>query len=225
MDYIIKPAPSVAVPVVGSDLHFPVNNLYCVGRNYADHAVEMGGDPNREPPFFFMKPAFAVVTDGDVPFPAETDDLHHEVELVVAIGEGGSIFGFAVGVDMTRRDLQAIAKEGRRPWEAGKVFEGAAPMGAITPIAESAEFDDAAISLSVNGDLKQSGNTNQMIWKIPEVIERLQQLFVLQPGDLIFTGTPAGVGAVQPGDKLEASVEGLAPLSFTLSRLHWVHHD
>ncbi len=197
-----------------SNERLPVNNIFCVGRNYADHAVEMGGDPDREPPFFFIKPSFALLSDNEpMTYPAFTQDLHHEVELVVAMGENG-IFGYAVGVDMTRRDLQGEAKEKSRPWEAGKTFLHAAPCGAVQ--ADTSIISDAGIQLSINGDVRQTGNINQMIWKIPEIIERLSELFVIQPGDLIYTGTPAGVGPVQVGDELVAEVEGLPPLSFAV---------
>jgi fumarylpyruvate hydrolase len=206
-----RPAgPTIAV--AGSDRRFPVGSIYCVGRNYADHAVEMGGDPDREPPFFFVKPPFAILADNaPMTYPKFTSDLHHEVELVVAMGEEG-IFGYAVGIDMTRRDLQGEAKEKSRPWEAGKTFAHAAPCGAIQP--ESSVLNEAGIQLSINGEVRQSGNVNQMIWKIPEIIERLSELFVLAPGDLIYTGTPAGVGPVEVGDAIEASVGGLPALSF-----------
>ena len=212
MTYIIQPREPASLSVADSGRRFPVNNIFCVGRNYADHAVEMGGDPSREPPFFFIKPSFAVLA-GNQPmkYPAFTRDLHHEVELVVAMGEDG-IFGYAVGVDMTRRDLQAEAREKGRPWEAGKSFVHAAPCGAVQPV--SRELNDVAIQLSINGEIRQSGNINQMIWKVPEVIERLAGLFRVQPGDLIFTGTPAGVGPVRVGDQVEASVAGLPSLSF-----------
>jgi len=212
LELIINRDPGPTLPVAGTAQRFPVGCIFCVGRNYADHAVEMGGDPDREPPFFFIKPPFAILAD-DAPmaYPKFTSDLHHEVELVVAMGEEG-IFGYAVGVDMTRRDLQGEAKEKSRPWEAGKSFAHAAPCGAIQP--GSSVMNEAGIQLSINGEVRQSGNVNQMIWKIPEIIERLSELFVLGPGDLIYTGTPAGVGPVEVGDNIEASVDGLPALSF-----------
>lgn len=183
----------------------------------------MGGDPNREPPFFFVKPSFALLADNAVmEYPSFTSDLHHEVELVVAMGEEG-IFGYAVGVDMTRRDLQGEAKEKSRPWEAGKSFRHAAPCGVIQPVNTETDVNDASIKLSINGEVRQSGNVNQMIWKIPEIIERLSDLFVLQPGDIIYTGTPAGVGPVQVGDELKASVSGLPPLEFQVQHSRTVH--
>ena len=227
-EFAITPNPPVTLPVHGSKARFPVAQIYCVGRNYADHAIEMGHNPDREAPFFFMKPRYAVLSEGgDMGYPKHTQDLHHEVELVVALSEGGRnvsvedavsmIFGYSVGIDFTRRDLQGEAKEKGRPWEAGKSFVHAAPLAPITPITETGELNEGAISLSVNGDVRQSGNINQMIWKVPEVIARISDLFCLEPGDLIFTGTPAGVGAVTPGDVLEARVPGLHDLSVTLT--------
>lgn len=227
MSWIIEPVEQCVLPVAGSESRFPVGNIFCVGRNYADHAVEMGGDPNREPPFFFIKPNFALLPPGwDMTYPGYSDDVHHEVEMVVALGQGGQnisvedamqlVFGFAVGLDMTRRDRQAEAKEQRRPWEAGKSFVHAAPCSAITPIARAGRMESAEIRLMINGDLRQVGDVNQMIWKIPEIISRLSELFVLQPGDLIYTGTPAGVGPVQPGDELVATVDGLTELVFRI---------
>ena len=212
MENVFAPAKIPVVPLFGSAMVFPVHRIYCVGRNYSDHVKEMGGDPKLEPPIFFSKPADAIVTENKpVRYPLATADLHHEVELVVAMGEDG-IFGYAVGVDMTRRDLQAQAKDKSRPWEAGKSFAHAAPCSAIQP--DSSVMNEAGIQLSINGEVRQSGNVNQMIWKIPEIIERLSELFVLGPGDLIYTGTPAGVGPVEVGDAIEASVEGLPALSF-----------
>jgi len=204
---------------------FPVNNIYCVGRNYADHAIEMGGDPNREAPFFFMKPAYAVSTNGvNMVYPSHSSDVHHEVELVVALASGGInvtvaeamslVFGYAVGVDMTRRDLQSEAKEQRRPWEAGKTFFQAAPCSDLLPVPRTGELNAGGISLSINGEIRQQGDLAQMIWKVPEVISRLSELFFLQPGDLIFTGTPAGVGPIEKGDQVVARVAGLPELSF-----------
>ena len=225
MSYVIKPAVINTIPVSGVESSFPVNNVFCVGRNYADHAREMGADPDREAPFFFIKPAFSILTDGaEMTYPGMSDDVHHEVELVVALGDGGQnvsveeapglIYGYCVGIDMTRRDLQAEAKEKSRPWEAGKTFLHAAPCGNLLPIIQSGEINAGAIQLSIEGDIRQSGDVNQMIWKVPEVISRLSELFVLQPGDLIFTGTPAGVGPVQRGDLIEASIGGLPELQF-----------
>ena len=215
MDYAFDPSPQVSVPITGSDQRIPVRRIFCVGRNYAEHAREMGHDPDRDPPFFFTKPADALVTDGaDVPYPKATQDLHHEVELVVALGPDGKIFGQAVGVDLTRRDIQAEAKKLARPWDMAKGFDSSAPIGAIQPANQA--MTEGTISLSVNGELRQSGDINQMIWSTDEVIDHLNRLLDLQSGDLIFTGTPAGVGAIVKGDNIECEVTGLPPLSFTL---------
>ena len=216
MSYAFDPAPQVSVPIAGREERFPVRRIYCVGRNYADHAREMGHDPDRDPPFFFTKPADALVTDGaDAPYPKATEDLHHEVELVVALGPGGQIFGQAVGVDLTRRDIQAEAKKLSRPWDMAKGFDASAPIGAIQP--SDRPSTEGAINLRVNGEVRQSGNVNQMIWSTEEVIEHLNGLLDLKAGDLIFTGTPAGVGQIVKGDKVECEVEGLPRLSFALT--------
>jgi fumarylpyruvate hydrolase len=218
-----------SLPVAGSDARFPVRQILCVGRNYADHVREMGHDPDREEPFFFMKPAAALVQDGEsFAYPPGTRDLHHEVELVAAIAEGGRnispkramthVFGFAVGIDMTRRDLQGIAKQKGQPWEIGKAFEGSAPCGALLPAAEAGAMERARITLKVNGETRQSGDVGQMIWKLPEIIAKLSELYSLRAGDLIFTGTPAGVGPVEAGDSLEAEVEGLPPLKVSIRK-------
>lgn len=215
MSYAFDPAPQVSAPIAGSDQRFPVRRIFCVGRNYADHAREMGHDPDRDPPFFFTKPADALVTDGaDVPYPKATQDLHHEVELVVALGPGGAIFGQAVGVDLTRRDIQAEAKKLARPWDMAKGFDASAPIGAIQPAGKA--MAEGSITLSVNGEVRQSGDVNQMIWSSDEVIAHLNGLLDLKAGDLIFTGTPAGVGAIVKGDRIEATVEGLPGLTFQL---------
>ena len=224
----INPNPPVTLPIDGTDARFPVAQIYCVGRNYADHAIEMGHNPDREAPFFFMKPRFSVLPEGgNMPYPALTHDLHHEVELVVALAEGGRnvslddavsmIFGYSVGIDFTRRDLQGEAKEKGRPWEAGKTFVHSAPLARIVPINATGELNDGKITLTVNGEVRQSGDINQMIWKIPEVIARISELFCLEPGDLIFTGTPAGVGAVTAGDVLTATVPGVGEMVVTLT--------
>ena len=215
-----------ALPVAGSDALFPVHRLYCVGRNYAAHAREMGND-EREPPFFFAKPADALVLDGrDAPFPPATKNLHHEVELVVALKSGGRdipvekaldcVFGYGVGIDLTRRDLQDVAKKMGRPWDMAKGFDASAPCSALRPAAEVARPDDARILLKVNGEIRQDGNVRDMIWNVPETIAYLSGLVELKPGDLIFTGTPEGVAAVQKGDLLEASVEGVGSLKVRL---------
>ncbi len=225
MAYAITPPPQAIVSVHGGD-PFPARRIYCVGRNYAAHAREMGHDPDREPPFFFMKPADALTDDGSaIPYPPATQDLHHEIELVVALAKGGSdisedqalehVFGYTVGLDMTRRDLQGQAKEKGRPWDTGKGFDHSAPIGALRTVAEVGHPTDARIHLSVNGEIRQDGNINQMIWNVPETIAYLSGLFKLQPGDLIFTGTPEGVAAVGPGDRLDGAVEGIATLSIT----------
>ncbi len=225
-DYVFPPSvPSVAI--AGSVLRYPVHRIYCVGRNYPDHAREMGGDPRVEPPFFFMKPADAVMANGsEVPYPTRTDALHHEVELVVAVSRAGRcissaqalehVYGYAVGIDLTRRDLQAIAKKKGWPWDSGKGFEASAPLAAIRPVSLG-HVDRGRIWLQVNGQLRQEGDIAQMIWKLPEIIAELSSLFDLAPGDLIFTGTPAGVGPLQPGDRVIGGVEGLETLECTVS--------
>jgi fumarylpyruvate hydrolase len=227
MDYVVSPAPVASVPVVGHTSRFPVHRIYCVGRNYAEHAKEMGFS-GREPPFFFMKPADAVVAveagqTGAVAYPSLTDNLHHEVELVVAIGKGGKniaatdahqhIYGYAVGLDMTRRDLQNEMKKQGRPWCIGKGFEQSAPIGPITPAAQAGEVANATIALQVNGQDHQRSSVAQLIWSIAETIEHLSAAWELQPGDLIYSGTPEGVGPVVRGDLLVGSVAGLEPLS------------
>ena len=224
MNYCFAPAATVSVPVVGSSGEFPVHRIYCVGRNYEDHAKEMGHS-GREAPFFFMKPADAVLysdpcATAAMPYPSLTANLHHEIELVVAIGTGGRniaaadahrhIYGYAVGLDMTRRDLQNDMKKQGRPWCIGKGFDHSAPMGAITPAAQVPDIGQAAITLSVNGAVRQSSTIAQLIWSITETIEQLSVAWELQPGDLIFTGTPAGVGAVVAGDVMQGDITGLA---------------
>lgn len=225
MSFAIDPITPVTIPIAGVEAVFPVNNIYCVGRNYADHAIEMGGDPNREAPFFFMKPAYAVSTNGvAVSYPSHSMDVHHELEMVVALANGGVdisvdkamglVYGYSIGVDMTRRDLQAEAKDKRRPWEAGKSFAQAAPLADLLPISETGEINAAEIQLVINGEVRQQGNVNQMIWKVTEIISRLSEVFLLQAGDLIFTGTPAGVGPVEIGDEVTATLTGLPELNF-----------
>jgi len=226
MQFSFPPAAQAAVPVAGSADMFPVHRIYCVGRNYADHAKEMGAT-GREAPFFFMKPADAVLpvlhgVVGVMPYPPMTRDLHHEIELVVALGKAGSniaaadamshVWGYAIGLDMTRRDLQGEAKKQGRPWSTGKGFDCSAPIGPVYPMAQAQLKPDAAIALKVNGELRQSGEIGSMIWNVAETIEHLSKYFTLQPGDLIFTGTPAGVGAVQAGDVLEGTIDGLGEL-------------
>ncbi|MDB5469008.1 MAG: fumarylacetoacetate hydrolase [Caulobacter sp.] len=207
--FTLRPTPTV--PVDG-DKPFPVRRILCVGRNYAAHRAEMGGD-DRDPPFFFAKPADAIVPPGrDVPYPSATGDLHHEIELVVAIGPDG-IFGYAVGVDLTRRDLQAAAKAKGQPWDAAKGFDHSAPISAIRKLPT---LGDVAIGLSVNGEVRQKARVGDMIWSVPEIVEEAGKLWDLQAGDLIFTGTPEGVGALQKGDLVEGSVEGVGSLSFEI---------
>ena len=226
MDYVFPPPPPVSVPVVGGNAFFPVRRVYCVGRNYADHAAEMGAD-TREPPFFFSKPADALVPGGgDVLYPPATSNLQHEVELVVALIGGGAgvlptraldwVYGYAVGLDLTRRDLQQRAKDRGHPWDMGKGFDQSAPIGAIHPLAAVAHPERGAIWLKVNGQLRQNGDLGQMSWKVAEVIANLSTYVALAPGDLIFTGTPAGVSTVVRGDVLEAAVEGIGELTVRL---------
>jgi fumarylpyruvate hydrolase len=222
MAYAVPVPPITTVPVIGGD-SFPVRRIYCVGRNYAAHAREMGHDPDREDPFFFMKPADAIVANGaKIPYPPMTRDLHHEIELVVALGRGGSdipeakaldcVFGYAVGLDMTRRDLQAEAKKQGRPWDFGKGFDHAAPCAAISPAAKVGHPGNWTISLEVNGKIRQKSDLSKLIWNIPETIAYLSRYMMLAPGDLIYSGTPEGVAAVVKGDKLHGHVDGLEDL-------------
>jgi fumarylpyruvate hydrolase len=206
---LTAPVP-VTVPIRGSAVRFPVHRIYCVGRNYAEHVKEMGGEAGRDPPFFFMKPADALVSDGRFPFPPMSQDVHHEIELVVALGTGGKIFGHAVGLDMTRRDLQAAAKKLGRPWDTAKGFDHSAPLGEI--VATDRPLTEGAITLDVNGERRQSGDIAEMIWNVAEIIAELARLFELTSGDLIFTGTPAGVGPVKRGDRLHGAIAGLGSL-------------
>jgi fumarylpyruvate hydrolase len=221
--YVIEPVAMPSLPVAGDARRFAVNRIYCVGRNYADHAREMGHDPDREPPFFFMKPASAIVTDGaNMQYPSLSNDVHHEIEMVVAIGKGGAniptdkaldhVYGYGVGLDMTRRDLQGEAKKMGRPWDTGKAFDQSAPCSALVPVAECGHPSKGSIRLTVNGVVRQEGDLNQLIWNVPDTIAYLSTLFTLQPGDLIFSGTPAGVGPIKKGDVLEGEVVGLPVL-------------
>jgi fumarylpyruvate hydrolase len=226
MEYTFTPPAQAVVPVAGSAQMFPVHRVYCVGRNYVEHAKEMG-HTGREAPFFFLKPADALLpvaagATGEMPYPAMTSDLHHEIELVVAIGKAGRdipaaqagdyIWGYAVGLDMTRRDLQGEAKKLGRPWDTGKGFDKSAPIAPLHPVAETGLLEKGNIRLDVNGAARQNSDVSKLIWNVAETIEHLSRYFELQPGDLIFTGTPEGVAAVQKGDLLEGSVEGLTPL-------------
>jgi fumarylpyruvate hydrolase len=225
-EYVIAAPPQPALPVEGSSALFPVRRIYCVGRNYAEHAIEMGHDPDKEPPFFFMKNADNLATDGRFPYPPKTEDVHHEIELVVALAKGGRnipvgkaldcVWGYGVGLDMTRRDLQGEMKKMGRPWEIGKSFEFSAPCGPLVPAARIGHPEAGAIWLKVNGETRQKGDLNQMIWKVPEMIAYLSELFELAPGDVIMTGTPAGVNAVKRGDKLLGHVEGVGDLEVTV---------
>lgn len=213
-EFAIPPAERAVVPVEGSAAVFPVRRIYCVGRNYAAHRAEMGGD-DRDPPFFFSKPADAVVPPGrDVAYPSATQNLHHEIELVVAIGEGGSIFGYAAGVDLTRRDLQAKARDKGQPWDAAKGFDASAPISAIRPADSSPP--QGRIRLSVNGQVRQDASVSDMLWSVEEIVVEAGKLWRLEAGDLIFTGTPEGVGPLQRGDLVEGEVEGVGSLSFRI---------
>ncbi|MFN0317824.1 MAG: fumarylacetoacetate hydrolase family protein [Burkholderiales bacterium] len=223
MQYVIDAPPTPSVPVVGQKARFPVHRIYCVGRNYAAHTREMGKDPDKEPPFFFMKPADAVLPEGgDMHYPPGTKNLHHEMELVVAIHRAGSkipveraldyVYGYAAGLDMTRRDLQSQAKDAGRPWDFGKGFDESAPIGPIYPVATHGHHSAGSIMLKVNDQIKQNADLNEMIWNVPETISYLSDYYTLQPGDLIYTGTPAGVGAVAKGDVMVGTIAGLGEL-------------
>lgn len=223
--WVFEPAPPVGLPVQGSDRRFPVRRVYCVGQNYAEHAREMGSS-GREKPVFFDKPADALTTAERVPYPPATGNLHHEVELVVALAAGGRdltpeqaarcVFGYAVGVDLTRRDLQAAAKQRGGPWTTAKGFDHSAPVSPIRPVDQAGHPEAAEISLAVNGLMRQRGNTAEMIWSVPEVIAELSKLFELKAGDLLFTGTPAGVGPLERGDLVGCRIEGVGTLAFTV---------
>lgn len=221
MSYVIAPPPVVAVPVEGGGL-FPVRRVYCIGRNYAAHAIEMGGDPDREPPFFFQKNPDDLDPSGRFPYPRRSSDVQHEVELAVALARGGEdipveralacVWGYAVAIDMTRRDLQDEAKRLQRPWEIAKAFARSAPIGPLVPASRIGHPSRGAITLSVDGALRQSGDLAQMIWKVPEIIAILSQYFTLAAGDVILTGTPAGVGPVARGQVMEAAIEGVGAI-------------
>jgi fumarylpyruvate hydrolase len=225
---LIFPAPAeTTLPIAGQEALFPVRRIYCVGRNYAEHAREMGADPDREPPFFFAKPRDAIVAEGGaIPYPPATKDFHYEMELVVAIGSAGKdiavdkaldhVFGYGAGLDMTRRDLQGVAKKAGRPWDMGKGFDFSAPCSAIRPATDIGHPDSGAIRLTVNGEIKQSGDLSEQIWSVPETIACLSALVELAPGDLIFTGTPAGVGPVVAGDRMEGHIDGIGDIIVTI---------
>lgn len=223
MSFVFDPPPIASLPIDGETARFPVHRIYCVGRNYAEHAREMGHDPNREPPFFFSKPADTLVLDGgDFPYPPRSADVHHEIELVAALGSGGRdiaegdamrhVFGYAVGLDMTRRDLQGEAKKMGRPWDTGKGFEHSAPCSVLRRASAIGHPSKGRIWLDVNGTTRQEGDLADLIWSLPEMIAYLSTLFTLREGDLIMTGTPAGVAAVNRGDVLEGGVEGVGTL-------------
>ncbi|MCI3206666.1 MULTISPECIES: fumarylacetoacetate hydrolase family protein [Pandoraea] len=227
--FVISAPPQASVSVAGSDARFPVRRVFCVGRNYAAHAREMGSNPDREPPFFFMKPADAVVpAEGTLPYPPLTSELHHEIELVVAIGAEGEnvdagdalslVWGYGVGVDLTRRDLQQQAKDTRRPWDWGKAFDASAPCGPLHAVADVGHPNEGRVWLDVNGENRQTGDLNELIWSVPDLIAEISRSVKLAAGDLIFTGTPAGVGPLEPGDKVSAGVAGVGEIAFTVGQ-------
>ena len=227
MNYVVVPSVIPVIPVSGTEQTFPVHRVYCVGKNYAAHVREMGSDPQRDPPCFFMKPADAATTAARIPYPPGTKNYHYETELVLAIGKEGRnisaenaaeyIYGYAIGFDMTRRDLQTASGGLGHPWDTGKGFDHSAPVSAIYPASNVGNMENGRITLSVNGELKQDADLSQLIWKSNEIIAQLSRLYLLKPGDLIFTGTPAGVGAVLPGDKLLATIEKLGELSIEIT--------
>jgi fumarylpyruvate hydrolase len=221
--FVIEPPPTASISVVGSSETFPVRRIYCVGRNYIAHVREMGGNEDRDPPIFFQKPADAIVPDGGtVPYPSQTKDFHHEMEMVIALKSGGTniseaealdhIYGYGVGLDMTRRDIQG----GGRPWEVAKSFDHSCPCGPLTPVEKCGHISSGEIKLTVNGEVRQQSNIELLIWKVPEIIANLSTYFELKPGDIILTGTPHGVGPVQPGDVLVGTIDGLEPLTVTI---------
>ncbi|HEX8541751.1 MAG TPA: fumarylacetoacetate hydrolase family protein [Pseudomonas sp.] len=227
-EFVIAPVEIPSLAVEGTTSRFPIRRAFCVGRNYSEHAREMGHDPDREPPFFFMKPADAVVAaEGSIAYPPLTQDLHHEVELVVAIGKGGvdiapqdaldHVWGYAVGLDLTRRDLQGVAKKAGRPWEWGKAFDQSAPATPLVPVSRIGHPDKGLIWLDVNGAERQRGDLADQIWSVKDVIAYISQSVALKAGDLIYTGTPAGVAALQPGDVLTGGVEGIGQFSLTIA--------
>lgn len=226
--FVFPPAPQVSVALAGEAARFPVRRIYCVGRNYAEHSREMGHNPEKEVPFFFSKPADALVESGaTIPYPPETQNLHHEIELVVAIGVGGAdipadralahVFGYGVGIDLTRRDLQSVAKNAGRPWDLAKGFDLSAPIAALHRADNGASAQHGRIWLAVNGFEKQTGDLGDMIWPVADVIAFLSRSVTLQPGDLIMTGTPAGVGPLVPGDQVTGGIEGLGDISLTIA--------
>ncbi len=220
--FAIPQPPVPTIPINGSDALFPVRRVYCIGRNYAAHTIEMGGDPDRDPPFFFQKNPDNLDLSGEFPYPVKSNDVHHELEMLVALKSGGTdipvesaldhVFGYAVCLDMTRRDLQGEAKKLSRPWEIGKSFERSAPCGALVPASEIGHPDKGIVSLSVNGEVRQTGDLDQMIWKVPEMIAYLSEYFELAAGDVILSGTPSGVAAVVKGDVMDAEIGGVGSL-------------
>jgi len=221
-EYVIETPPAVALPVVDSTARFPVRRVYCIGRNYAAHAVEMGHDPDREAPFFFQKNPNNLDISGEFPYPPHSSDVHHEVEMLVALKSGGTnipldqaldhVYGYGLALDMTRRDLQGEQKKMGRPWEIGKAFERSAPCGPVHPVSAVGHLDQGRVVLEVNGTLRQEGDLNQMIWKVPEMISYLSEYFELAAGDVILSGTPSGVAAVDKGDVMTMSIEGLGSM-------------
>ncbi len=224
--YLFEPLKRPSLPIRGSDQRFPVRRVYCIGRNYAAHTIEMGGDPNRDPPFFFQKNPDNLDVSGEFPYPVKSSDVHHELEMVVALKSGGvnipveraldHVYGYGVGLDMTRRDLQGEAKDLRRPWEIGKAFERSAPCGALVPVAENGHPSGGLVQLTVNGEVRQTGDLGQMIWKVPEMISYLSDYFELAAGDVIMSGTPSGVAAVARDDVMEAEIAGVGRLRVTV---------
>ena len=221
--FAIQAPPTIALPIAGTSDQFPVRRVYCIGRNYAAHAIEMGHDPDREPPFFFQKNPDNLDTSGEFPYPPKTADVHHEIEMAVMLKSGGKnipvenaldhVFGYALSLDMTRRDLQGEQKKMGRPWEIGKAFERSAPVGVIHTVESVGHLDQGRVELKVNGEVKQEGDLNQMIWKVPEMIAYLSDYFEMAAGDVILSGTPSGVGPIVKGDVMEVSVEGLGSMS------------
>lgn len=224
--HVIQTPPIPEIPVSGSDETFPVRRVYCIGRNYAAHTIEMGGDPNREPPFFFQKNPDNLDFTGEFPYPVKSSDVHHETEMLVALKSGGTnipvesaldhVYGYAVCLDMTRRDLQGEAKDLRRPWEIGKAFERSGPCGPLFPASDIGHPDKGLVQLKVNGNVTQTGNLDQMIWKVPEMISYLSDYFELAAGDVIMSGTPSGVGPVSKGDVMDVEIEGVGSLKVTV---------
>jgi len=225
-EYVIETPPVFALPVVGTDAQFPVRRVYCIGRNYAAHAIEMGHDPDREAPFFFQKNPNNLDTSGTFPYPPHTNDVHHEAEMLVALKSGGTniavddaldhVYGYGLSLDMTRRDLQSVQKKMGRPWEIGKAFEKSGPCGPLHPVSEVGHPDQGRLELKVNGAVQQEADLNQMIWKVPEMISYLSEYFELAAGDVIMSGTPSGVAAVVKGDVMVMSIDGLGTLEVSV---------